>query len=63
MQTKINIREVKLVCVRPKAEPNAVQVDAYIGDLYLGQHTFYSSSIANAKTDARNRIRRLGSLN
>lgn len=57
------LRAVKYKVVRPEAEPRAVQIDAWLGDLYLGQHTFYASSIQDAKHDARQRIKRLGSLN
>lgn len=57
------LRQVKYIMVRPEAEPRAVQVDAWLGDLYLGQRTYYASSIANAKSEARNRIKRCGSLN
>lgn len=57
------LRQVKYIMVRPEAEPRAVQVDAWLGDLYLGQRTYYASSVANAKSEARNRIKRCGSLN
>lgn len=57
------LRQVKYIMVRPEAEPRAVQVDAWLGDLYLGQRTYYASSLANAKSEARNRIKRCGSLN
>lgn len=57
------LRQVTYKMVRPEAEPRAVQVDAWLGDLYLGQRTYYASSIANAKSEARNRIKRCGSLN
>lgn len=57
------LRQVRYIVIRPECEPRAVQVDAYLGDLYLGQRTYYASSIANAKSEARNRIKRLGSLN
>jgi hypothetical protein len=57
------LRQVKYIMVRPEAEPRAVQIDAWLGDLYLGQRTYYASSIANAKSEARNRIKRCGSLN
>jgi hypothetical protein len=57
------LRQVTYKMVRPEAEPRAVQVDAWLGDLYLGQRTYYASSVANAKSEARNRIKRCGSLN
>lgn len=57
------LRQVKYIMVRPECEPRAVQIDAWLGDLYLGQRTYYASSIANAKSEARNRIKRCGSLN
>ena len=57
------LRQVRYVMVRPEAEPRAVQIDAYLGDLYLGQRTYYASSMASAKSEARNRIKRVGSLN
>lgn len=57
------LRQVKYIMVRPEAEPRAVQIDAWLGDLYLGQRTYYASSVANAKSEARNRIKRCGSLN
>ena len=57
------LRQVTYKMIRPECEPRAVQVDAWLGDLYLGQRTYYASSVANAKSEARNRIKRCGSLN
>lgn len=57
------LRQVKYKVIRPEAEPRAVQIDAWLGDLYLGQYTFYASSIQDAKHDARQRIKKFGSLN
>ena len=57
------LRQVEYTIVRPEAEPRAVQIDAWIGDLYLGQRTFYHSSVKDAKHDARQRIKKFGSLN
>jgi len=57
------LREVEYKVIRPEAEPRAVQIDAWLGDLYLGQRTFYASSIKDAKYDARQRIKKFGSLN
>jgi hypothetical protein len=59
----VTLKEVKLVALRPEAEPRAVQIDAWLGDLYLGQFTYYASSVKNAKQSALNRIKRFGSLN
>lgn len=63
MLTKTNLRDLQLTVVRPEAEPRAVQVDAWLGDLYLGQRTFYASTIANAKQSAIRIINQFGSLN
>lgn len=63
MLTKTNLRDLQLIVVRPEAEPRAVQVDAWLGDLYLGQRTFYASTIANAKQSAIRIINQFGSLN
>jgi len=57
------LRQVKYWVIRPEAEPRAVQIDAFLGELYLGQYTFYNSSIKDAKHDARQRIKKFGSLN
>lgn len=54
--------EFSLEIVRPEAEPDAVQIDAYIGTLHLGQHTWYASSIEDAKKSAIRRIQQHGSL-
>lgn len=54
--------EFSLEIVRPEAEPDAVQIDAYIGTLHLGQRTFYQSTIGNAKKKAIKYIQQYGSL-
>lgn len=55
--------EFTLEIVRPEAEPNAVQIDAYIGTLHLGQRTWYASTVKNAKEQAIKYIQKYGSLN
>ena len=55
--------EFSLEIVRPEAEPNAVQIDAYIGTLHLGQRTWYESSIKDARAKAIKYIQKYGSLN
>jgi hypothetical protein len=57
------LQQVEYIVVRPEAEPRAVQIDAWLGDLYLGQRTFYHSSVKDAKYDAKQRIKQFGSLN
>lgn len=60
----INMEDVTLKIIRPNGEPNAVQIDAYIGDLYLGQRTYYAQpSILKAQCSALNYITQHGSLN
>lgn len=61
--TDEQMKDVKLYTIRPEAEPRAVQVDAWIGDLYLGQRTYYASTVKNAKSMALRYIRHFGSLN
>jgi hypothetical protein len=55
--------EFSLDIVRPEAEPDAVQIDAYIGTLHLGQFTYYATSVKEAKKSAIRRIQTYGSLN
>ena len=56
--------EFTLEVVRPEAEPNAVQIDAYIGDLHLGQRTWYGGvTVTQAKKSAIRYIQQYGSLN
>lgn len=57
------LQEITYIVVRPEAEPRAVQIDAYLGDLYLGQRTYYASSVKQAKANAVRYIRQYGSLN
>lgn len=54
--------EFSLEVVRPEAEPEAVQIDAFIGTLHLGQRTYYASSIPDAKKLAVRYIQLHGSL-
>lgn len=64
MITKDNLKDLVFLTSRPQAEPQAVQVDVWIGDLYLGQRTFYAQpSIAKAKKIAKRYIEQYGSLN
>jgi hypothetical protein len=63
MLTQTNLKDLELVLVRPEAEPRAVQVDAWLGDLYLGQRTFYASTIKEAHNSAVRIINQHGSLN
>lgn len=63
MMNAKTLNDVLLVAFRPAAEPNAVQIDAYLGDLYLGQRTYYGTSLNIAKSMARSYIKQHGSLN
>ena len=55
--------EFSLEIVRPEAEPQAVQIDAYIGTLYLGGRTYYGcSTVEDAKQLAIRYIQLHGSL-
>jgi len=63
MLTKSNLKDLHTVVQRPAAEPRAVQIDAWLGDLYLGQRTYYNSTVKNALKNATNIIRQFGSLN
>jgi hypothetical protein len=57
------LKDVTLTALRPEAEPRAVQIDAWLGDVYLGQRTYYAEeSIANAKRLAKRYIQQNGSL-
>ena len=57
------MRDLVLDWVRPESEPNAIQIDAYLGDLYLGQRTYYATSMKVALGQARKHIDTHGSLN
>ena len=44
---------LEIRAIRPEAEPKAVQIDAYLGNVYLGQITYYGcKSIKEAKARA-----------
>jgi len=58
-----NLRDLVLDWSRPESEPNAIQIDAYLGDLYLGQRTYYATSMKSALRQARKYIDTHGSLN
>ena len=62
MLSKMNMRDLVLDWVRPESEPNAIQIDAYIGDLYLGQRTYYATSMKVALGQATRYIELHGSL-
>lgn len=62
MTSKINMRDLDLRWSRPESEPNAIQIDAYIGDLYLGQRTYYATSMKSALGQASRYIELHGSL-
>lgn len=62
MLSKVNMRDLVLDWVRPESEPNAIQIDAYIGDLYLGQRTYYATSMKVALGQATRYIELHGSL-
>jgi len=62
--TAENLKDSRMLTVRPEAEPSAVQIDVWLGDLYLGQRTFYGySSVKKAKDMALRYIKNYGSLN
>jgi hypothetical protein len=62
MTSKLNMRDLDLQWSRPESEPNAIQIDAYIGDLYLGQRTYYATSMKAALGQATRYIELHGSL-
>jgi hypothetical protein len=62
MTSKVNMRDLVLDWVRPESEPNAIQIDAYLGDLYLGQRTYYATSMKVALGQAKRYIELHGSL-
>jgi hypothetical protein len=62
MTTTDNLRDLILDWVRPESEPNAIQIDAHLGDLYLGQRTYYATSMKSALGQARRYIELHGSL-
>jgi hypothetical protein len=62
MTSKLNMRDLDLQWSRPESEPNAIQIDAYIGDLYLGQRTYYATSMKVALGQATRYIELHGSL-
>lgn len=57
-----SLRDLVLDWSRPEAEPNAIQIDAYLGDLYLGQRTYYATSMKAALGQAKRYIELHGSL-
>lgn len=57
------MRDLDLQWSRPESEPNAIQIDAYLGDLYLGQRTYYATSMKVALGQATRYIELHGSLN
>jgi hypothetical protein len=58
-----NLRDLVLDWSRPESEPNAIQINAWLGDLYLGQRTYYATSMKSALRQARKYIDTHGSLN
>ena len=58
-----NLRDLVLDWSRPESEPNAIQINAWLGDLYLGQRTYYATSMKTALRQARKYIDTHGSLN
>lgn len=63
MLSASNLRDLVLDWSRPESEPNAIQIDAYLGDLYLGQRTYYATSMKVALGRAKRHIENYGSLN
>lgn len=62
--TTTNLKDIRMLVVRPEAEPTAVQIDVWLGDLYMGQRTFYGgTSVRKAKELALTYIKKYGSLN
>ena len=47
---------------RPDAERKAIQIDAWIGDLYIGQRTYYGATVKKALRMATDYIRINGRL-
>jgi hypothetical protein len=62
MLSTANLRDLVLDWSRPESEPNAIQIDAYLGDLYLGQRTYYATSMKVALGQAKRYIEQHGSL-
>lgn len=63
MLNQVNMRDLILDWSRPEAEPKAIQIDAWLGDLYLGQRTYYATSMKVALGRATRYIQLHGSLN
>lgn len=63
MLNQVNMRDLILDWSRPEAEPKAIQIDAWLGDLYLGQRTYYATSMKVALGQATRYIQLHGSLN
>jgi len=59
--TAENLKDIRMLTVRTEAEPRAVQMDVWLGELYLGQRTFYGySSVKKAKDMAPSYIKNYG---
>ena len=56
------MRDVTTKVTRPEAEPKAIQIDAWIGDLYIGQRTYYGATVKKALRMATDYIRINGRL-
>jgi hypothetical protein len=60
MTTKINMQDLETSITRPT--PDTIQVNAWIGDLYLGQRTYRGTTVKKALRMATDYIRINGSL-
>jgi hypothetical protein len=60
MQSKVNMLELETSITRPT--PDTIQVNAWIGDLDLGQRTYRGTTVKKALRMATDYIRINGSL-
>jgi hypothetical protein len=62
MITTVNTADLRFMAQQTTADPKAIQVDAWLGDLYLGKRIYANTSIKKAVKTATNYIRINGSL-
>jgi hypothetical protein len=62
MISKVNTEDLRFMAQPTTADPKATQVDAWIGDLYLGSRIYANTGIKKAVKIATTYIRINGSL-
>lgn len=62
MISKVNTDDLRFMAQPTTADPKAIKVDAWLGDLYLGARIYANSSIKKAVKTATTYIRINGSL-